>query len=197
MSRKKKGIFVKSADTKATAANSRAAVEALLRRYGAVGFSVAQEMDKGLLQRVVCEFVIPDTLQNGASKVPVRLPVDVRRIYDVLYGQPTKSEFREEWKSGKTWGDGYRTVHNPNGYDARKMRQAERVAWRNLVLWTDAALSTVVAGLQTVTEAFLAHTLVANDNGRTMRMADYLDEVQGALAPGVRALLASPAEVDA
>jgi hypothetical protein len=187
--KKKARIFVKSADTKASAANSRAAVEALLRRYGAVGFSVAQEMDNGLLQRVVCEFVVPDTLQKDASKVPVRLPVDVRRIYDVLYGRPMTSRWSEDLRR-------YVHTHNLNGYDARKMEQAERVAWRNLVLWIDAALSAVVAGLQTVTEAFLAHTLVVNESGRALRMADYLDEVGGALAPGVRALLASPAEVD-
>lgn len=185
MTTKKKGLFVKSADTKVTAANSRAEVEKVLRRYGAVGFSVAREFtDAGLLSRIVCEFIVPDTMQGGAAPfVPVRLPVDVRRIYDALYGRPTRYDY-----------DAQKRVHNPKGYFEHGMEQAERVAWRNLMLWIDAALSAVAAGLQTVIEAFLAHTLIVHENGRTERMADYIKNVRGALSPGVRALLASPAE---
>lgn len=168
--------FVKSADTKATAANSKAECERILQRYGAAGFSVATEYNAHQqVARVMCEFIIPNSGEKGAQKVPVRIPIDVARMCDALYGPPKR---------------GFR--HNDD-----EMKRAERVAWRNMVLWIDAALSAASAGFQTITEAFLAHTLVAHDNGRTMRMADYLDEVQGALAPGVRALLASPAEVDA
>ncbi len=47
--------------------------------------------------------------------------------------------------------------------------RAERVAWRNLVLWIDAALSATAAGLQTIEEAFFAHLLV--DNRRVIDIA--------------------------
>ena len=182
--------FVKSADTSTPVSNSRGEIEKMLRRYGAVGFAVQQEFDAaGTGTRIVVQFVVPDSLEKNAGKVPVSLPVDVRRIYDALYGRPTRWAINEETKRG-----GY--VHNPNGYDAKKMMQAERVAWRNLLLWIDAALSAATAGLQTITEAFFAHTMVALEDGQTMRLADYMERTAGALAPGVRALLAAPAETE-
>ena len=52
--------------------------------------------------------------------------------------------------------------------------RVERVAWRHVVLWIDAALSLAAAGLQTVDEAFLAHTLVRTRDGAEGRMIDYL-----------------------
>jgi hypothetical protein len=71
------------------------------------------------------------------------------------------------------------------------MLQAERVAWRNLVLWIDAALSAATVGVQTITEAFFAHTIVVDDGGRAERMVDYVERTGGAIGPGVRALLPS------
>lgn len=179
--------FVKSADTETKPERSRAEVEKMLRRYGAVGISIAQQFDdQQRVKLIVVEFMVPNSGAKDAAKVPVRLPVDVHRVYDALYGRP------QRWTQQPDHAWGY--VHNPKGYDGRKMEQAERVAWRNLVLWLDAALSAAVIGLQTITEAFLAHTLVVDDSGGTRRMMDYLDLTQGALAPGVRALLAAPAQ---
>lgn len=174
--------FVKSADTKASAANSRAEIERLLVRYGAVGFGYQRNLEQGT---ITVQFVVPDRPGKGQPRVPITLPVSIRRIYDVLYNRP------EKWAPGSNGTPG-RYVHNPAGYDARKLEQAERVAWRNLVLWIDAALSAAAIGLQTITEAFLAHTMVVSDDGRAERMADYLGRTQGALAPGVRALLSNP-----
>lgn len=180
--------FIKSADTSTSPANSRAEIEKMLRRYGAIGFAVQQEFDaNGTGTRVVVEFLVPNTQAKDAAKVPVRLPVDVRQIYHALYERPTRWTIDDETKRGKR-------VYDPKGYDAKKLAQAERVAWRNLVLWIDAALSAANAGLQTITEAFFAHTIVALEDGQTVRLADYMERTQGALAPGVRALLAAPAE---
>lgn len=165
--------FVKAADTVVAPEKSRAEVERLLTRYGAVGFSYAIDIEKG---EIKIEFVVPNSREKDAPRIPVRLPVSVRRVYDSLYGRPTK------WTA-----DG--RVHDPNGYDARKMEQAERVAWRNLVLWIDAALSAATIGVQTITEAFFAHTIVVDDGGRTERMAEYVARSGGAIGPGVRALL--------
>lgn len=186
--------FVKSADTKASAANSRAEVEKMLVRYGAAGFGYQRNMETG---EIVVQFVVPDSPDSKAPRVPVTLPVSVRRVYDRLYGQPTREvrlsdeERTSRLHAGERSVPYWRKEFNPAGYDPKKMEQAERVAWRNLVLWIDAALSAASIGVQTITEAFLAHTMVVSENGRAERMADYLGRTQGALAPGVRALLAS------
>lgn len=183
MSAKKKAgrPFVKSADTKAKAESSRAEVERMLERYGATGFGYQRDIERG---KIVLQFVIPDSQQKDAARVPVTLPIEIRRVYDALYGQPRKNK----WVDGRYAG----TEHDPKGYDAKKLEQAERVAWRNLVLWIDAALSAATIGAQTITEAFLAHTMVVTDEGTSARMMDYLTSRQGVLAPGVRALLPAP-----
>lgn len=173
--------FVKSADTSTSVTNSRGEIERTLRRYGASGFSVSQDYAN---HRVLVSFVVPNSPDKDALKVPVQLPVDVHRIYDALYGQP------------KRWdGSVRKDVHDPKGYDAKKLEQAERVAWRNLLLWIDAALSAAQAKLQTITEAFFAHAVVRTDNG-SRRMIEVIEEGQSYLGNGVRALLAAPAEVE-
>lgn len=173
--------FVKSADTTAKAENSRAEVERMLVRYGASGFAYQRDLEQ---HTITLQFVIPDSAEKGAPRVPVTLPVSVRRVYDVLYGRPMR--YAQKPEGG--WGN----VYDPKGYDAKKLEQAERVAWRNLVLWVDAALSAASIGMQTITEAFLAHTMVVDDGGQATRMMDYLGHVGGALGPGVRALLPPP-----
>lgn len=180
--------FIKSATTSTSVGNSRSEVEKILRRYGASGIAVQQAFDTNALpEAVTVSFIIPDK-PGSEHKVPVSLPVNVKRVYDGLFGEPKT----------RTWqGDlGYITVHNPKGYDAKKMQQAERVAWRNLVLWIDAALSAAAVGLQTITEAFYAHTVVQLDTGGTARLAEVIERMQGNLPSGVRALLASPAEIE-
>lgn len=177
--------FIKSADTKTAAVNSRSEVEKMLRRYGASGLSVSQDYEGG---RVALSFVVPNTTERDAPKVPVRMEVSFRDVYDRLYGRPQRWQYPPD---GKGIG---RYVHDPKGYDARKLEQAERVAWRHLVLWIDAALTAAQAGLQTITEAFFAHVVIPSETGEAVRLADYLERMQGQLAPGVRALLAAPAE---
>lgn len=179
MKRKASAPFVKSADTSTSVANSKNELEKMLRRYGATGFSVAHDYERG---EVLISLMLPDTPVKGAPRVPVKLPVSVRRVYDLLYGRPTR------WMqvAGK-----YQDVYNPNGYDARKLEQAERVAWRNLILWVDAALSAATSGLQTITEAFFAHT-IAGEQGQ--RMIEVVERAQAQLGPGVQRLLEAPAE---
>lgn len=181
MPRKKIGTggFVKAGDTVVAPEKSRVEVERLLTRYGAVGFSYAIDIEKG---EIKIEFVVPNSKEKGAPKVPVRLPISVRHVYDSLYGRPMRYDYSQTPA---------KHVHDPKGYDAKKLQQAERVAWRNLVLWIDAALSAATIGVQTITEAFFAHTIVVDDGGRTERMAEYVARSGGALAPGVRALLPS------
>lgn len=178
--------FIKSQDTKATVANSRTEIERMLRRYGASGFNVAQTFDKQqLADGITISFIIPDK-PGSEKRVPISLSISVKRVYDALHGEPTE----RIWQGNL----GYVAKHDPNGYKKDRVEKAERVAWRNLVLWIDAALSAAAIGLQTITEAFYAHTVVQLEGGGQARLADYLEMVQGQLAPGIRALLAAPAE---
>ena len=185
--------FVKSADTSSQVSSSKAEIERMLRRYGATGFAVQQQFDDSQLPVAASvQFVVPDKAGDKA-RVPVSLPIEIRRVYDALYGRPMISAYREEFKS-PTNPRGYKMVHNPKGYDTKKLAQAERVAWRNLVLWIDAALSAASIGFQTITEAFFAHVVVKLDNGNTARMSEVVEAMQGQLPAGVRALLAAPVE---
>jgi len=135
MSTRKNRPFVKAADTKTPVGSSRSEVDRLLRRYGASAISVSENISA---RTIVVSFVVPNSLNKGAGDVPVRMPIAVTGVYVSLYGRP---------KQG--------------GYDAVKMARAERVAWRNLVLWLDAALSAASVGLQTITEAFFAHAVAS------------------------------------
>jgi hypothetical protein len=127
---------------------------------------------------IAVAFRVPDSLAKDAPTVPVRLQVETRQVYDALYGQPTK------------WSNAGRVL-DPKGYQPKGLLQAERVAWRHLVLWVDAALSAAAAGAQKISEAFLAHTLIRNAEGRTVRVVDQMDEAAGGTW---RALLAPPSE---
>lgn len=171
--------FVKSADTSVPVGNSRAEMEKMLRRYGAVGFNVQQTFsDAGFAETITVQFIVPDK-PGSLQRIPISLPVNVLNVAEALY--PVGHRWRE---------------YRHSKFDQRALAQAERVAWRNLVLWIDAALSAASIGLQTIKEAFYAHTVIPLEGGGTARLADYIEQVQGQLAPGVRALLASPAETE-
>lgn len=154
--------FVKSGSTEVPSSRSQAELENVLRRYGATGFGVQSDYTVGLI-RVF--FRVPDSPGDPAS-IPVRLEVNIKAVATLLDAGKKKRRRYRRW--------------TPSGYVTRKpeddFAQAERVAWRHLVLWVDAALSASAAGLQKVSEAFLAHTLVRGDDGRVMRVIEQMDE---------------------
>lgn len=177
--------FIKSADTKTSVADSRAQVEKMLRRYGAVGFNVQQTFtDKGLPLAVTVQFIVPDA-PGSKARVPVSLPINVEHVARALFGAKRMHERR--WQRGA-----YVT-----GLTEAQWQQSERVAWRNLALWIDAALSAASVGLQTITEAFYAHAVVALPHGGHARLSEVIESAQGSLPVGVRALLATPANTEA
>jgi hypothetical protein len=102
---------------------------------------------------------VPDT-PGSKVLVPIRLEVSIKAVAEAL-----------SWKNPTKWG----------------WEQAERVAWRHLVLWVDAACAATNAGMQTMSEAFLAHTLVKAPDGTVKKVSVLLDEVAG--DGGYRALL--------
>ena len=155
--------FVKSADTSTSAVNSRGELEKILLRYGCSGFGVSSDFNTF---EIAVTFRVKDTPTKDALEVPVRLKVEVKKVYEALYGRPMM-------------GPNWKPVYDPKGYTGPRLAQAERVAWRHLVLWVDAALSAAAAGMQPVSEAFFAHTLVRDDGGRVERMVDHLNRAAG------------------
>jgi len=155
--------FVKSRGTKVPASVSQGELERVLRRYGATGFGVQTDYLSGIVK---VYFRVPD--KPGAQvSVPVRLDIDVNEVYRALH----RKEAPEPDKRAEGWA------------------KAERVAWRQLILWVDAALSAATAGMQPLSEAFFAHTLVRADSGKVERMVDHLNQAVGGswralLAPG-------------
>lgn len=143
--------FVKSRNTKATVESSRAELNKVLTRYGCTAFGYEQT-EEGITR---VTFRVPNSPAKNAAMVPIRLEVrkaDVfRRLYDRDYPLETHRH---------TW--------------AREIEQAERVAWRHLILWIDAACTAATAGLTTIEEAFFAHRLVQAPDGTTGRMIDYV-----------------------
>lgn len=171
--------FVKSRDTSTSAVNSRSAVDKMLRRYGATAISMSEDVTA---RQIVVSFIVPDNGAKDAPSVPVKLPVSIFQVYDALYGRPFG------WDYTKTPAQ---RVTKASHYDPKKLAQAERVAWRNLVLWLDAALSAATIGLQTITEAFFAHTVVGAGGERMIQVVEH---AQQALGPGVQRLLTSTTE---
>lgn len=159
--------FVKSASTSVPAARSRQELERILRRYGATAFATASDYAAG---KVAITFRVPDRPSDAAS-VPVRLEASFKAVYDALNGRPTKRRWDD--------GTGYTDSFDPAGYDAKKLEQAERVAWRHLVLWVDAACTAASVGLQTMREAFYAHTLIRDESGQVGRLVDYIKTMEG------------------
>jgi hypothetical protein len=146
--------FVKAADTTTSVMNSRAQLEKMLRRYGATAFAVSTDYES---QKIVVGFKVPDS-PGVPTFVPVRLEVGIAAVATALYG-PLRGN--QSWRQ-------------------TALEQAERVAWRHLVLWVDAACSASSAGMQTMAEAFFAHVLVKAENGAQGRMFDQWTEHGGA-----------------
>lgn len=133
------GSFIKSVGTKVPARNSKAEVETLLRRYGCTKLQVMEDFAAGVFS---VSFSLPDT-PGSADDVPVRLEVRVDDVAKAIQ-RTFKRQQNAEWLR----------------------EQAQRVAWRHLVLWLDAALSASTLGLQKVSEAFFAHIIVASTGER-------------------------------
>jgi hypothetical protein len=162
--------FVKSATTTTPIAKSQADIIAMLGRYGATGFGFRRV---GPIVSVT--FHLPRA--GGGEDYTVEIPVNVASV-------------------AKKLGDTSRIITKQSRANrpASAEEHAERVAWRVLHLWIDAALSAVQLGAQTIEEAFFAHLLVATDDGRTGRLVDYVKSIgagSGGVLPSATRLLGS------
>lgn len=136
---RKAHAFVKSSTTSTPAERSRGELEQLLRRYGAHGFSVAQDYANGRFQ---ISFVVANSAREKGTMIPVRIPIAIADVYRAMYGDPGK-----------------------DSPDRGRMAQAERVAWRQMLLWIDSALSAAALNIQTIEEAFFAHAVISGPRG--------------------------------
>lgn len=130
---------VKSIGTSVPVRNSKNEVEALLRRYGCSRLQVMEDYAHGIFS---VAFTLPDT-PGSADVVPVRIKVKVSDVERAI-ARSFKRKQNPDWLRD----------------------QAQRVAWRHLVLWLDAALSASTLGLQRISEAFFAHIIIANTGER-------------------------------
>ena len=149
--------FIKSRDTDATVPNSKAELERILQRYGAFSYGVHQHWEDGY---AAVTFSLPDP----ATGVPLRVQLDVRPrlVASKLF-------------PGQAW----ETLRE------RDQAQAQRVAWRHLVLLVDAACLAAASGVRPMAHTFLAETLVQSRDGRTVQLVEAIqEEAPRLLGPG-------------
>lgn len=166
--------FVKSATTTTPVAKTQSDIMAMLARYGASGFGFRQV---GAVVSVT--FHLP---QSGAADRTVEIPINLATV-EARLGDTSRRIVTKQEKSRR-----------PTGNETH----AQRVAWRVLYTWIDAALAAVTLGAQTIEEAFFAHLVVTTDDGSTGRMVDYISTLSaaygGTLPTSHRLLLPSSSE---
>lgn len=152
---------IRSTHTKTTAEKSRQDIEAALRRYGATGFTVSQDYAN---RTAVVSFTMPRSIEAGLAggAVEVRLPVSFDQVR------------RRLQKVGR-----FQFKPTP-----AQIAQAERVAWRQLLLLVEAALASAAIGLQTLEESFYAHTMIQLGDGTPTRAIDMVQTVQKRIGAG-------------
>ena len=140
---------MKSASTSVPASRSRGELEKVLLRYGCDGFGSGTDYRA---QKITVWFSVPDDLGKDAPTVPIKLEINIRDVHDALYAAKL---------------DG--------SYHPSDLQQAERVAWRQLILWVDAACSAAAAGVQKMSDAFFAHVIITGPDGSQRRLTEHLD----------------------
>lgn len=80
--------------------------------------------------------------------------------------------------------DVFRSKRDRKDYRTREawaLEQAERVAWRQIILWVEAGLNMAASGVQTLEEAFFAHSVLPGTNHRVI---DVVNEKRRLLTGG-------------
>lgn len=163
--------FVKAATTKVAASASQSEIITVLARYGASGFGFRT---RGAV--VEATFHLP---RPTGDDVTVRVPVDVSVVLEKLLAYHHSPS---------------RTAHTKTP----DREQAERVAWRALLVWIEASLLAVQLGAQSMEEAFFAHLVVATSEGER-RLVEYVGELSvasgGRLPAPTTRMLPSQSEI--
>lgn len=126
--------------TKIAPERTAAEISALLVGAGAREISMQYEAGKITGIRFTLDIA-------GGGQVHFAMPVRVEPIYQILV-----KRIRSTWLSGEE--------------KKRKRAQAERVAWRQLLRWTQAQLAMIDVGMVAAREVFLPYAL--DHSGRTL-----------------------------
>lgn len=142
--------WVRSWDTETGVAKSQAELEALLRRYGAQGYTVSADY---VGRTLMISFTLPKTWEVKTQEtIEIRLAVsfgETERRLNKLEAFTTRARGKRD-----------------TGVWARE--QPERVAWRHIVLLVQAGLEAAASGIQTVEEAFFAHSVLPETTTRVI-----------------------------
>ncbi|HEY7233893.1 MAG TPA: hypothetical protein VH539_07070 [Gemmatimonadaceae bacterium] len=149
--------WVRSWDTDVPAGRSKAAFEELLRRYGATGFTVSEDYASHTV-------VVAFQLVTARETIEVHLPIGYEQVRNRLRKMPEfqRSYERRSYSDRDEWAN----------------KQAERVAWRHLLLWAEAMLSAVDAGLYSLQEAVFAFTIIDTPHGGKMPAVDAVNAIK-------------------
>ena len=134
-----------------------------------------QELERILVRYGCSEFGFSRNYAKGGAKVWFRISDEPNQEPTI----PVQLNVDVEQVRGALEDAGYRL----------KDGQAERVAWRNLVLWVDAACSAAAVGVRRMSETFFADLVISDEDGRPIRM---FERAQGELPR----LLQPPADAD-
>lgn len=157
--------WVRSWDTETPVGKSSAELEVLLRRYGAKGYTVSVDYTGG---RLLIGFTLPRTWQAKTEEtIEIKLAVS--------YGETLRRLQRMDGFTRKVRAKAY-----PNR-DAWATEQSERVAWRQVILLVTAGLEAAASGIQTIEEAFFAHSVLP---GTQQRVIDVVHEHRKLLTRG-------------
>lgn len=158
--------WVRSWDTDVPVTRSSAELDTLLRRYNARGYTVSSDYSAGTL---MIGFTLPKTWQIKTDEtIEIRLAVGFRetlRRLEVMQEFRNKRDRKQPYSIRESWA----------------LEQAERVAWRQIILWAEAGLNMAASGVQTVEEAFFAHSILPGTNHRII---DVVNEKRRLLTGG-------------
>ena len=144
---------LRSWDTVTAVSKSKMDLERVLKRYGAASFGLNQDYSTG---RFFVAFSMPKSLRiKGTERTQIRLPVEIEAVRARLELIPQFHMRDEGWKAA----------------------QAERVAWRHILLLVEAALAAADSQVQTLEQALFAHSLVDTPRG-PMLAGDVINEMR-------------------
>jgi hypothetical protein len=160
--------WVRSWDTDVPVGRSSAELEALLRRYGAAGYTVSVDYTGG---RLLIGFTMPRTWQLKAPHVDT-IEIKLAISFGETERRLAKLDGFARKKTAKAW----------TNRESWAREQAERVAWRHVILLVTAGLEAAASGIQTIEEAFFAHSVLP---GTQHRVIDVVNEKRKLLTGGV------------
>lgn len=140
--------------TEVSVEKSEAEIKGLLRRYGATGFIIGEDI----------------------GRAQVAFEMNERRV---LFRMPLPQRNEQRFTHYKRGGSQWNLVKRADDAAIAAWQQGCREKWRALVLCIKAKLESVASGIETFDQAFLAHLMLPS--GETMGEWSSREENQRAL----------------